>query len=68
MIDNEIVQEIRQTRDKLWDASGGDFKQFFETLMERQKNRPNLVSVVTQPDECVAVVEESKTQSYNPKN
>lgn len=68
MIDNEIVQEIRQTRDKLWDASGRDLKQFFETLMERQKNRPNLVSVVTQPDECVAVVEESKTQSYNPKN
>ncbi|NBB80587.1 MAG: hypothetical protein GVY36_14275 [Verrucomicrobia bacterium] len=68
MIDNEIIQEIRQTRNKLWEDSGCDVNRFFETLMERQKKRPDFVSVVAQPDECATVVEEPKTRSYNPKN
>ena len=68
MIDNEIIQEIRQIREKLWEESGGDMQRFFKTLMERQKNRPNLVGVVRQAEDSATVVEESKTRSYNVKN
>lgn len=67
MIDNEIIQEIRQTREKLWEESGSDMKRFFETLMERQKNCPNLVSMVSQADECATAVEDLKARSYNRK-
>jgi hypothetical protein len=68
MIDNEIIQEIRETREKLWEDSGCDLNQFFEALIERQKNRSNLGSVATKVGECASVVEETKTGSYNAKD
>jgi len=42
--------------------------QFFEALIERQKNRSNLGSVATKVGECASVVEETKTGSYNAKD
>ena len=68
MIDNEIIREIRETREKLWEESGSDMKQFFEVLIERQKKRPNLVSAVRPAGERTTVVEEPKTGGYNAKD
>ncbi len=68
MIDNEIIREIRETREKLWEESGSNMKQFFEVLIERQKKRPNLVSAVDREIENTTVVEEPKTGDYNAKD
>lgn len=68
MIDNEIIREIRETREKLWEESGANMKQFFEVLIERQKKRPNLVSAVDQEIENTTMVEEPKTGIYNAKD
>ena len=68
MIDNPIIQEIRQTREKLWEESGCDIKRFFENLIERQKERPNLTRLVTRAGEGATVVEESKKGPYNEKD
>lgn len=68
MIDNEIIKEIRETREKLWEDSGHDLDQFFETLIERQKDRSNLVGLVSEAPEPATVNEDPKSRSYNAKD
>lgn len=68
MIDNEIIKEIRETREKLWEDSGHDLDRFFKTLIERQKDRSNLVSSVAEASESATVIEDPKSGPYNNKN
>lgn len=67
MMDNEILQEIRATRLKLWEESGEDLNRLFEGLIQRQKDRPNLVDRISKVMDAPTTVEESASDSYNAK-
>jgi hypothetical protein len=48
-------------------AHGGDIKKLAESLMERQKGRPNLVSPASQPSQDQSIAEDKPANPYNTK-
>ncbi|MFU8847673.1 MAG: hypothetical protein ACNA77_03000 [Opitutales bacterium] len=65
MEDNEIIKEIRKAREEMLRAHDGDFEKLANSLMERQKQRPNLVSI---PPKDQVLAEDKPAQAYNAKN
>ena len=65
MEDNEIIREIRKAREEMLRAHGGDVQKLAKSLMQKQKERPNLVSFVPKGQ---ALVQEDSAQTYNKKN
>mgnify|MGYP006291152083 CR=1 FL=1 len=65
MEDNEIIKEIRKAREEMLRAHDGDIQKLAESLMEKQKQRPNVVSLAPK-DQTLA--EDKPAQPYNRKN
>lgn len=65
MEDNEIIKRIREAREEMLRAHDGDVRKLAESLMVKQKQRPNLVSP---PHRGRTVAEDTSEQSYNRKN
>lgn len=65
MEDNEIIREIRQAREEMLRAHDGDIQKLAKSLMERQKQRPNVVSFAQEKE---TLAEDKPAQPYNQEN